>query len=176
MDQNLISSQTLRVFQEYLVSYSVLREIKDMFEDASIFAKEDYDPGESSVRRNLIKKYYASLDLKKWSDIRNLLKVFESILVELHVEVESASTNTELQEFCERMIRYLQRDGFSVEENRIVYAQDPALWISHDNTTAHDLPVVSDLFKHQFPAGLPFGLNKPNFAIVAGKRCSKTQI
>lgn len=40
--------------------------------------------------------------------------------------------------------------------------------------TSDEYPLgISDLFKHQFPAGLPFGLEKPNFAIVSDKGSQK---
>ncbi|MCB0213774.1 MAG: hypothetical protein KDJ52_30815 [Anaerolineae bacterium] len=49
MAKKIISNATLRTFQEYLVGYSVLREIEVLFEDAGIFVKPEYNPAESSV-------------------------------------------------------------------------------------------------------------------------------
>ena len=166
MSNDIISNSTLRVFQEYLVTTNTMRGIQDLFEDANIFPIEGNDPVDSSVRRSLIQRYYASLDLQKWADVRKLLKVFEEILFEIKQNVKGWS-GTDNQKVLNRSIEYLKRDGFSVEDSRIVFSADPSVLEIQGISGEENIPAVADLFQYQFPAGLPFGITKPDFAIAS---------
>ena len=119
MNRQIISNQSLRALQEYLVAWSTLSEISNLFEDEGIFRREDFDPGESSQRRNLIKQYYASCDLSDWNDVRKVLKIFESAVIELQTG-QSIYFHEEKEQHCERILNYLKRDGFELDGNRLV--------------------------------------------------------
>jgi len=166
MPNEIISSSTLRVFQEYLVSTNTMRGIQDLFEDANILPLDGHDPPDSSVRRSLIRQYYASLDLHKWSDVKKLLKVFEDILFELRQNIKGWSS-IDNQKVLDRSIEYLKRDGFTVEDNKIVFSGDPSILSIQGISNEEDIPAIIDLFQYQFPAGLPFGITKPDFAIAS---------
>ena len=168
----ILSKRTLRAFQEFLVQNSVLRDIEERFEDAGISVLEDYDPEESSVRRALIKQYYASIDLAKWTDVQKLIQVFEEILVSYEENLEHSS---HLKKDLERLINYLNRDNFAYEDGKVIFTGDVNI-LEANELNNEDFPSgVSDLFKHQFPAGLPFGLAKPDFLIIPNKGSQKLQ-
>jgi hypothetical protein len=78
---DLISPGTRRIFQEYLVDTSVLREIQDYFDDQGIpQAQQPSDKLPTGQRRALIARYYASVNWKSASDVQKVLKIFEQIL------------------------------------------------------------------------------------------------
>lgn len=78
----------------------------------------DYDPGETSVRRNLIKQFYASCNFNDWADVKKLLKVFEVVLIKIQTEQNRYFQN-ELDQQYERLINFLRRDDFIFENNRL---------------------------------------------------------
>jgi hypothetical protein len=115
----IINPSTLRVFQEHLVSFSTLRAIEELFEDAGLSILEGYDPGESSVRRNLVQQYYAAINFENWSNVRKLLTVFEVTLTSLEEHIRDTNT-PESQKQLKRLCEYLNRDYFSFTEGKII--------------------------------------------------------
>ncbi len=169
---DIISSGTLRSFQDYLVVRSKVREIESLFEGAGIRALQGYDSNETSVRRRLVKHYYASLNLQDWKDVRKLLKVFEEIIFELERGIDYYDDKDSERELDEMLV-HLKRDGFSVKDGKIVYHVDPSTLAFQDDLSGSEIPVSADLFQYQFPAGLPYGIAKPDFAVIAEKGLQK---
>jgi hypothetical protein len=118
MSKQIVSNETLRVFQEYLVHWSILRVIKDFFEDAGIMPKEDYDPKESSQRRSLVKQYYAACDFSDRDDAQRLLRVFETILISASNDPDIYHRQ-EIDASVSTLISHMERDGFTFENNRL---------------------------------------------------------
>ena len=74
---NIISPKIRTDFQEYLVSYSDLRQI------GTLFSNHDIDPKElpplslpSSVRRAMVLKYYAGVEWDNPKSYRKVLNVY----------------------------------------------------------------------------------------------------
>jgi hypothetical protein len=102
-----INKRTLLAFREYMRTWSY-REIAEEFELAGITQRNESVPEEQSKRRTLIEQYYACLDVSSKSDMQRLLAVFQGALSRLADGNERS-----------RLIRFLEADGFSVEDGRI---------------------------------------------------------
>lgn len=109
MDKQLISKKTLTEFQEFLVG-TTLREIKQYFESADIIADESYEPRMSGQRRSYVEQFYHSLNLHDQKDVRKLLNAYEFILIDFQ----------DNPSFTSKLIRWLERDGYRFENNRII--------------------------------------------------------
>lgn len=114
---DIISSKTRRAFQEAYVSHSVLREIRNDFDDAGV-ELGGLSPGRvfSSSRRSLVERYYQSVDWTSPNQVRQVLDAFESHLNRL----EDYNTGKEL----ERLVMYLKRDGLSYSKRKINFTPD----------------------------------------------------
>lgn len=120
-----------------------LAQIRQLFSSAG-FILEDENSSSNITKRELIEAFYESADWKDEKTIKNFLKVIEYTL-QLHF----------LKDEARGYIYNLCRDnGFEIEDNKIIYK---------DSISA------SDLFAYQFPAGLPFGVPKPDFSVTASK-------
>jgi len=120
-----------------------LAQIRQIFSNAG-FILEDENPSSNTTKRELVEAFYESADWKDEKTIKNFLKVIEYAL-QFHF----------LKDEEREWIYNLCRDnGFEIEDNKIIYKDSTA---------------TSDLFAYQFPAGLPFGVPKPDFSITASK-------
>lgn len=124
MANDIISKKTRYEFREYMTSW-VLRTIESEFDAADIERDDSHKPHESGQRRCLIEQYYKSLDFTSWADSRKLLKVYESVLVRLDEEVISISLmgvdpNQWAVKTRAALVKWLERDGFYVEDGRIL--------------------------------------------------------
>ncbi len=111
MPRELISRRTQREFQEWLVGWT-LRTISDLFDDhnvQSISLPEDRLP--SGQRRSLVACYYASIDWGKSQDVRRILDAYEDILAEIPATSEDGK---------QKLIQYLEKDGYTYDRGRIV--------------------------------------------------------
>jgi hypothetical protein len=112
---DLISGGTRRIFQEYLVANSVLREIESYFDDQGI-ARVDLPPEKlpSGERRSLVERYYASVDWQSQADVKKVLRIFEEIVRRV---APSEYEPTPSQTF-EKLNDALRRDGYVFEGTR----------------------------------------------------------
>lgn len=100
------------MFRDYLSSYTTLGYIGDVFRDAGVGARLDYNPTVSGQRRTLVEQHYITLNLSDWSDVRLLLRAFEDIL--------GSAKKTGPQQFDE-LVASLVRDGFDYRDGRIIH-------------------------------------------------------
>jgi hypothetical protein len=119
MPRELISRRTRREFQEWLVGWT-LRTIGDLFDNHNvkyISLAEDQLP--SGQRRSLVECYYASVDWSNPQDVRRIIDAYEDILIEIPVTDEEGK---------QKLIRYLEKDGYMYDGGRLVSkALDAAL-------------------------------------------------
>jgi hypothetical protein len=118
---DLISRRTRREFQEHLVGY-VLRQIDAFFQDEG-FAPGPELPDVSGQRRGLVASYYSEIDWGSPRQVRRLLNVYQSILLDTAVE------------FRGRLIDCLMADGFEVDSSCRIHGGPTAY--------APDLPIAA---------------------------------
>lgn len=111
MTRNLISKRTRREFREWLVSWT-LREISDLFDDEGIIHVSLPDEElPSGMRRSLVEEYYAGVDWANPTDVRRVLNAYEHILRSIGADSQEGKTI---------LVKCLERDGFQVEDDRIL--------------------------------------------------------
>lgn len=131
-------------FREFCVSFT-LGQIQTMFSSAG-FTLTDESSSSDGTRRGLVDAFYKSADWNDEKTIKNFLTVIEYTL-QLHYL--SDEQKDDLRNLC-------KESGFEIEDNKIL---------------SKDTILSGDLFKYQFPAGLPFGVPKPDFSITAVQGC-----
>lgn len=99
----------------------------------------------SGDKRVLIEEYFASENWGKIESLQKLIKVIENTLQQYFL-------SDEVKEYLRSLCR---QSGFEIEEK-----SDK---IHYNN----EFSFQTNLFKQQFPAGLPFGIPKPEFVIKA---------
>lgn len=118
---DLISKKTRTEFREYFVG-TTLRTISEEFDAADVPFASDYSPPESGQRRCLVEQYYHAVDFSSWRDVQKVLRVYESVLIELEERVKHPPWGDK-DEYAERklafLIRCLERDGFIYSDGRI---------------------------------------------------------
>ncbi len=141
-------------FREFCVALS-LCQIDSIFQMAGI------QPGQpervvSGARRSRVEEYYASINWTDLTDTQKFLKVIGLVLSQSYISDEQKEF---LRNIC-------------IKEGLVVSGQQVQL----PQITSPD--ETDDLFRHQFPGGLPFGLVKPEFAITAkeGKQSLKFEL
>jgi hypothetical protein len=142
----LISLALRLEFREFCVGGLALKQIDSLFTYAGI--QPSVAPSKLNIsgeRRTRVEEFYASIDWSDLEDAQKFLQVLETVLSQTYISVESKNA---IREMC-------IQDGLIVEGNQVKFSQE-------GNQTE------KDLFKEQFPVGLPFGKLKPNFAITAG--------
>lgn len=121
MSEELISKKTLYELQEHLSSSYVLREIEQLFDSADVPLSEDYHPNMSGQRRTLVARYYHSVDLTKWEDVRKLLHACELVLDKLQEGCGETAFNREFnQKTLATLTKWLQKDGFIYRDGKLV--------------------------------------------------------
>ena len=131
-------------FREFCVGL-VLRQIDDIFQMAEI--KSGTIPSDRNIsgeRRRRVEEYYASIDWTNQKDAEKFLTAIGLVLSQSYISQESKDF---LLELC-------KKEGWVINGYQIQFP-DKAKKDS------------GDLFKLQFPAGLPFGIPKPDFAITS---------
>jgi len=117
----IISKKTRLEFREYFVG-TTLREITQEFDAVDVPFDADYTPSESGQRRSLVEQYYHAIDFTSWRDVRNVIRVYESVLVSLEEAVKGPAWGQK-NEYAERtmstLVKCLERDGFNYTDGRI---------------------------------------------------------
>ena len=130
-------------FREFCSAHLVLRQIDDIFSIAE-FTEADTTVSISGERRSSVEAYYASADWEQPETIERFSQVIECAL-KFHFLSDDAKED--LRTMC-------RNNNFEVNEN-------------DDSVKYRGTSSSSDLFIQQFPAGLPFGVPKPGFAVKA---------
>lgn len=154
----IISNHTMLAFQEYLVNNCSILQIKSLFDEAGIFISE-HSFSKQLTSTQLVQNYYISLKLDNLSDLRRLFKLFEKILLSIQDRLEGFTRTRDDITIFNNLINTLKYEGFD-------FINDCIVFIYNDYE-------VDDLFKYQFPLGLPFGLQKPNFSVVSENSSQK---
>jgi len=138
-------SLTFRLdFREFCVSLAI-RQIDDIFQMAKI-AHGDLPPDRviSGERRRRVEEYYGSINWANQNDCEKFLEVVRLGVSQSYIPKESKDFVFEL---C-------KKEGWVIDGYNI-------------RLPASTVEAKDDLFKLQFPAGLPFGVPKPDFAVTS---------
>lgn len=109
MSSDLISARTRREFQEHLVGW-VLRDIEALFDDEGVRHDPAAGLNVTGQRRAMVAQYYATVDWTSWSDVRKVLRVYESVLISARRDSQVSGS------VVEGLERYLALDGYTVDE------------------------------------------------------------
>lgn len=122
---DMISGGTRLAFREYFVG-TTLAKISDAFEAAGILWDPDFQPPLSGQRRTLVEQYYHTLDFSIWDDVQKLLSVYEGVLDEIEVQLESTDSHGKDHSRLgfAKLIRCLRRDGFTWREGHLIPPPD----------------------------------------------------
>lgn len=138
----LISPSFRLEFREFCVGL-VLRQIDDIFQMAGIqLGKISPDRHFSGARRNQVEQYYASIDWTNEQECRRFLTVVSLVLSQSYISQDDKSF----------ILSLCKKQGWVIDGYNIQFP---------------DVKISDDLFKMQFPAGLPFGTRKPNFSVTS---------
>jgi hypothetical protein len=127
-------------FKDFCVERFSLNEIKGIFSSFG-FTVNHESTLSTETRRGLVDELYNSGDWQNVDTVQNFLKLLEYVLQLHDLSPESKRL---LSSFCEEL-------GFVVQDNKI---------------TCLNSSFTEDLFVYQFPAGMPFGIPKPDFSIT----------
>lgn len=119
----LISKQTRTAFREHFVGWTV-NTIADEFIAAEVECHQMWVPPCKGARRSLVEQYYHSIDFSNPLDVRKILQVYASVLLNLDHQLEHASVSSYLspaQVRSERskLIGQLARDGWEYSNGKI---------------------------------------------------------
>jgi hypothetical protein len=148
MRQELLSIKTRQVFRENMVGW-VLREIADEFDAAKVDCDLSCKPPVSGQRHTLVEQYYHTVNWADPRQVRQVLQVFESVLRRAEQLAEEVTYTPGWQEQrkkeVEKLIHFLQRDGFQWEGGRIVFgAGIPSLASIKDTAAMFDAKHMAD--------------------------------
>ncbi|MDA1277700.1 MAG: abortive infection family protein [Verrucomicrobia bacterium] len=148
MSQELLSIKTRQVFRENMVGW-VLREITDEFDAAKVDCDLSYQPAVSGQRRTLVEQYYRTVDWTDRAQVSRVLQVFENVLHRAEKLGQEATFTPEIQEQrkkeVEKLIHFLQRDGFRWAGSRIVSGAGlPSLASIKDTASVFDAKHMAD--------------------------------
>lgn len=129
-------------FREFCTDFS-LAQIRSVFSSAG-FTLEDEKSCSNGTRRGLVDAFYESAD---WNDEKTVEKFLKTIEYVLQVHYLTDEAKDYLRNLC-------RENDFQIKDNKITYK---------------NIISPGDLFAYQFPAGLPFGVPKPDFSITASK-------
>lgn len=127
MTEDIVSKKTRYEFREYFVGITI-REIESEFDNADVLIDNDYEPNCSGQRRTLVEKYYANVDWKSWRDVRRIISVYESVLIDIESRLDASSKvqysyltdNKEyLQSVFNSLCKWLKKDGFEFENGKL---------------------------------------------------------
>ena len=118
----------------------ILREITDEFVAAGIRCDYSYQPVVHGQRRTLIEQHYATVDWTDQEQIGQILQIYENVLHRVEANASDANVSTQAQDQHKTsrgtLIRFLEKDGFSWVEGRIVSSQGVPSLASFKKTTA----------------------------------------
>jgi hypothetical protein len=142
----LISGAFRLEFREFCVGL-FLRQIEDIFQMADI-QRGAIPPNRnvSGQRRTLVEEYYASIDWVNSLDVQKFLKAVWLIISQTYIGKEGKEF---LLELC-------KKEGLVIKEHQIELSNEM-------------LGLERDLFRSQFPGGLPFGKFKPDFSVTTAR-------
>jgi len=134
MPNEIISKKTRNEFREYFVS-TTLREIETEFDAADVKCATDYIPSISGQRRVLVEQYYHSIDWSKWSNVKNVVTVYEHVLNKLESQLEN--DNEWIQRKFRTLKMYMGKDGFSYLDSRLARENDSRVLEDISNHSQH---------------------------------------
>jgi len=174
VSQELLSIKTRQVFRENMVGW-VLREIADEFDAAKVDCDLSYLPPVSGQRRTLVEQYYQTVDWTAPAQVRKVLQVFENVLQRTEKLAEEVSFTPEWQDQrkkeVEKLIHFLQRDGFQWVGGRIVSgAGIPSLASIKDTAIVFDAKHMADQIRRMESAVE----SDPSLAIGTAKELIET--
>lgn len=174
MSQELLSIKTRQVFRENMVGW-VLREITDEFDAAKVDCDLSHQPAVIGQRRTLVEQYYHAVDWTDPAQVRRVLQVFENVLHRAEKLAEEVSFTPEWQEQrkkeVEKLIHFLQRDGFQWVGGRIVSGTGIASLASiKDTATGFDARHMTDQIRRMESAVE----SDPSLAIGTAKELIET--
>ncbi len=174
MSQELLSIKTRQVFRENMVGW-VLREISDEFDAAKLDCDLSFQPPVSGQRRTLVEQYYHTVDWADPAQVRRVLQVFENVLHRAEKLAEELTYTPEWQEQrkkeVEKLIHFLQRDGFQWVDGRIVSgAGIPSLASIKDTAAVFDAKHMADQIRRMESAVQ----SDPSLAIGTAKELIET--
>lgn len=174
MSHELLSMKTRQVFRENMVGW-VLREITDEFDAAKVDCDLSHQPSVSGQRRTLVEQYYHTVDWADPTQVRRVLQVFENVLHRAEKLAEEVTFTPEWQEQrkkeVEKLIHYLQRDGFQWVGGRIVSGVGiPSLASIKDTATVFDAQHMADQIRRMESAVE----SDPSLAIGTAKELVET--
>lgn len=106
------SKRTLNLLGDELAQSWTVRTIEVLFDDADIArGPESAGENESGVRRSLMRQYLATLNLDDSADTHKLANVISDVLADLRRQLP------ETQQWYDRWLAYLRRDGFAVDSD-----------------------------------------------------------
>lgn len=144
LDNTIVILKALKIeFRQFCIDFMKLAQIKSIFLSAN-FKLTDNSSYSCNTRRELVDAFYNSVD---WKDEKIIQKFLKTIEYTLQLHYLSDEQKNYLLTLCTDL-------GFHIEENRIL---------------SQSLICAANLFNNQFPAGLPFGVPKPDFSITAIK-------
>ena len=117
---DIVSKATRRAFQESYVSWTVLREIANDFDDAGV-QRTEIPSGVviSGARRSLVEEYYRTVDWSSPAQVRRVLDAFESHLLRL--------ADRGADEQLSKLVRFLERDQLHYRDGKIVFSAPEAM-------------------------------------------------
>lgn len=174
MSQELLSMKTRQVFRENMVGW-VLREITDEFDAAKVDCDLSHQPSVSGQRRTLVEQCYHTVDWADPTQVRRVLQVFENVLHRAEKLAKEVTFTPEWQQQrkkeVEKLIHYLQRDGFQWVGGRIVSgAGIPSLASIKDTATVFDAQHMADQIRRMESAVE----SDPSLAIGTAKELVET--
>ncbi|MDL2141789.1 abortive infection family protein [Flavobacterium tructae] len=132
---DLISKKTRNLFQDYFTELGTLRSIANYFDNHDV--EEVELPPEitfSSVRRTKVEGYCYSIDWTNPAQVRKILNVYEEILLDLTDSIQDYNRKNEI-EWLEKLQRFLLRDGYKFENNKLAPVGQVANFDSLQNAT-----------------------------------------
>jgi hypothetical protein len=118
MMRDLISKTTRNEFREHLTGYT-LREIEMTFDAGGLTPRANYQPTVGGQRRGLVEAYYANLNFSSVSDVKQLLTVYEEIIVNLTQAAERQPEQNH-PATINALLRRMERDGFRYHDGNFV--------------------------------------------------------
>lgn len=132
---DLISKKTRNLFQDYFTDLGTLRSIANYFDNHNVDEVEL--PPEitfSSVRRTKVEAYCYSIDWGNYAEVKKILNVYEEVLLDLSDSVQDYKRKNEI-EWLEKLQRFLLRDGYKFENNKLVIVGQVANFDNLQNAT-----------------------------------------
>lgn len=137
MPHDLISPRTRQEFREYFVG-TTLATIGDAFGAEALEPDSNYSPPFSGQRRTLVEQYYHSIAWRRQEQVAPVLRVFETVLIELDLRVSAGDANSGwARDKAASLRKWLARDGITEVEGRLVLPGHASL---HDALASIDAP------------------------------------